>query len=394
MTNEQKKKKKEEEKAQKTQGSHELSIQYKKEVNFSKWYQEIITKSELIDYYDISGCYILRPRSFFIWDKIQRFLDDKFKSIGVENCYFPMFVSKDKLETEKDHVEGFSPEVAWVTKSGQSDLDQPIAIRPTSETIMYPTFADWIHSHRDLPLMINQWSNVVRWEFKHPTPFIRTREFLWQEGHTAHATEEEATKHVYNILDFYGDCYEELLAVPVVKGQKSEDERFAGAYFTTTTEIYVPTSGRGIQGATSHQLGQNFSKMFKVWFLNEQNEKALVWQTSWGLSTRSIGAMIMVHSDDKGLVLPPKVAHVQVVIIAIEKAGQDSTAIKETCARMRDELKAAGIRTEWDDRDVYKSGWKFNHWEQRGVPIRFEIGQRDQDAGEVRCCKRHDGAKS
>jgi len=200
----------------------------------------------LIDYYDISGCYILRPRSFFIWDKIQRFLDDKFKSIGVENCYFPMFVSKDKLETEKDHVEGFSPEVAWVTKSGQSDLDQPIAIRPTSETIMYPTFADWIHSHRDLPLMINQWSNVVRWEFKHPTPFIRTREFLWQEGHTAHATKEDCVDFVLKILEIYATTYEQLLAVPVVRGRKSTDERFAGADDTSTVEIYVPVSGRGI----------------------------------------------------------------------------------------------------------------------------------------------------
>ena len=219
-----------------------------------------------------------------------------------------MFVSKDALEKEKDHVENFSPEVAWVTKSGQSELAQPIAIRPTSETIMYPAFAKWIQSHRDLPLLLNQWSNVVRWEFKHPTPFIRTREFLWQEGHTAHENEAGATEQVLNILDFYAQCYEELLAVPVVKGRKSEDEKFAGAYFTTTTEIYVPVSGRGIQGATSHNLGQNFSKMFDVWFLDEQGKKNLVWQTSWGMSTRSIGSMIMVHSDDQGLVLPPKVA--------------------------------------------------------------------------------------
>lgn len=331
----------------------------------------------MIEYYDISGCYILRPRAFFIWDKIQHFLNEKFAALGVDNCYFPMFVSKSALETEKDHVEGFSPEVAWVTKSGQSDLDEPIAIRPTSETIMYPSFAKWIHSHRDLPMKLNQWSNVVRWEFKHPTPFVRTREFLWQEGHTAHENEEGATKMVMNILEAYAKTYEDLLAVPVVRGTKSVDERFAGAYFTTTTEIYVPISGRGIQGATSHQLGQNFSKMFHIYYLDRNNEKQLVWQTSWGLSTRSIGAMIMVHSDDKGLVLPPKVAHTQVVIIAIEKVGEEdsNSEIKKRCAEYADKLKDAGVRAEFDDRDVYKSGWKFNFWEQRGVPIRLELGK-------------------
>lgn len=395
LTAEEKKKKKELEQAQKTEGIHELSIQYKKDVNFSKWYQEVITKSDMIEYYDISGCYILRPRAYFIWDKIQCFLNEKFAALGVDNCYFPMFVSKSALETEKDHVEGFSPEVAWVTKSGQSDLDEPIAIRPTSETIMYPSFAKWIHSHRDLPLLLNQWSNVVRWEFKHPTPFVRTREFLWQEGHTAHDTEADATKMVMNILDAYAKTYEELLAVPVVKGTKSIDERFAGAYFTTTTEIYVPVSGRGIQGATSHQLGQNFSKMFKIYYLDNANEKQLVWQTSWGLSTRSIGAMIMVHSDDMGMVLPPKVAHTQVVIIAIEKVGEDeaNAEILKRCAEAEARLKAAGIRAVWDNRDVYKSGWKFNHWEQRGVPVRLELGRKDLEANEFRCAKRHDGVK-
>jgi len=250
---------------------------FKKDVNFSKWYSEVITKSELIDYYEISGCYILRPRSYYIWETIQRFMDIKFKVHGVQNCYFPMFVSKGALEKEKDHLEGFSPEVAWVTKSGQSELDQPIAIRPTSETIMYPAFSKWTHSHRDLPLTLNQWSNVVRWEFKHPTPFIRTREFLWQEGHTAHTTEAEATEMVMDILEDYASCYRDLLAIPVVKGKKSEGEKFAGAYFTTTTEIYVPISGRGIQGATSHQLGQNFAKMFKVQFEDKDGSTKLAW---------------------------------------------------------------------------------------------------------------------
>ena len=227
----------------------------------------------MIEYYDISGCYILRPLSFFIWENITAFIDKRIKKLGVQNCYFPMFVTEGALNKEKAHVEGFSPEVAWVTKSGDSDLAEPIAIRPTSETIMYPAYAKWIHSHRDLPVLLNQWSNVVRWEFKHPTPFIRTREFLWQEGHTAHATKEEACSFVRQILEIYATTYEELLAVPVVRGRKSEDERFAGADDTTTVELYVPVSGRGIQGATSHHLGQNFSKMFKVQFEDEKKEK-------------------------------------------------------------------------------------------------------------------------
>ena len=239
----------------KTAGVHELGIEFTKEKDFSQWYSQIITKSGMIEYYDVSGCYILRPPAFFIWEQITQFFDSRIKKIGVQNCYFPMFVTEAALNKEKSHLEGFSPEVAWVTKSGQSDLPEPIAIRPTSETIMYPSFGKWIHSHRDLPLKLNQWTNCVRWEFKHPTPFIRTREFLWQEGHTAHATLDESRDMVMNILDYYAATYEELLAVPVVKGRKSEDERFAGAINTTTCELYVPISGRGIQGATSHMLG-------------------------------------------------------------------------------------------------------------------------------------------
>lgn len=291
-----------------TDSRHILGIEYKKEQNFSKWYSQIITKSELIEYYEISGCYILRPSAFYIWEQITAFFDARIKKLGVQNCYFPMFVTEAALNKEKSHLEGFSPEVAWVTRSGQSELPEPIAIRPTSETIMYPSFAKWIHSHRDLPLLLNQWTNVVRWEFKHPTPFIRTREFLWQEGHTAHVSDEEAGLFVRNILDNYKAVYEELLAVPVIQGAKSEDERFAGAKDTTTVELYVPISGRGIQGATSHHLGQNFSKMFDVWFTDINEQKTFVNQTSWGLSTRSIGAMIMIHSDNTGLVLPPRVA--------------------------------------------------------------------------------------
>ena len=243
--------------------------------------------------------------------------------------------------------------------------------------------------NRDLPFKVNQWTNVVRWEFKHPTPFIRTREFLWQEGHTAHADEEDATKFVYTILDAYADCYENLLAVPCVKGRKSEDEKFAGAYFTTSTEIYVPISGRGIQGATSHQLGQNFAKMFDVWYENEKGEKTFCWQTSWGLSTRSIGTMIMVHSDDQGLVLPPKVAQTQVVIIPIIKKDDNEKEIIDQAKKVADELKQAGVRVQLDDRPNYNPGFKFNHWELRGVPIRLELGNKDFAAQEMRMCKRN-----
>lgn len=258
------------EKKEKDEDLHELGITVTRDEDFSQWYSQTITKSEMIEYYDVSGCYILRPWSYGIWERVQRFLDDKFKLSGVENAYFPMFVTEKALTKEEDHLEGFAPEVAWVTKSGKTDMKEPIAIRPTSETIMYPAFAKWVQSHRDLPILLNQWTNIVRWEFKHPTPFIRTREFLWQEGHTAHASKEEATTLVHEILGYYEGVYQEMYAVPVIKGIKSKGETFAGADFTTTVELFVPSNGRGIQGATSHYLGQNFSKMFDLWFENEQ----------------------------------------------------------------------------------------------------------------------------
>jgi len=272
---------------------------------------------ELIEYYDISGCYILRPWAYSMWEQIKDFFDAEIKKQGVENCYFPLFVSAARLEAEKDHIEDFAPEVAWVTRSGQSELDVPIAVRPTSETVMYPVFANWIRSHRDLPMKINQWCNVVRWEFKHPTPFIRSREFLWQEGHTAFAGKAEADAEVRRILELYRRVYEELLAVPVVPGVKSEKEKFAGGLYTTTVEAFVPQTGRGIQGATSHCLGQNFAKMFQIEFENKTGGRSMPWQNSWGCTTRTIGVAIMVHGDDKGLVLPPRVAPQQVVVVTI-----------------------------------------------------------------------------
>ena len=268
---------------------HMLGITVKKEEDFSEWYSQVITKSEMIEYYDVSGCYILRPWSYSIWEKVQGFLDALFKEAEVENAYFPMFVTEKALKKEADHLEGFAPEVAWVTKSGSSDMPEPIAIRPTSETIMYPSYAKWVQSHRDLPIRLNQWTNIVRWEFKHPTPFIRTREFLWQEGHTAHSSKAEAVEFVHTILEDYARCYEEMYAIPVVRGVKSREETFAGADFSTTVELFVPSNGRGIQGATSHYLGQNFSKMFEIWFENDKKQKEFAYQTSWGYSTRSIG---------------------------------------------------------------------------------------------------------
>jgi len=297
------------------------------------------------------------------------------------------------LEKEKDHIEGFAPEVAWVTHSGESKLQVPIAIRPTSETIMYPTFSNLIQSHRDLPLCINQWSNVVRWEFKDPTPFLRSREFLWQEGHTAHSTHEESTVMVRDALEMYRETYEDLLCVPVIPGYKTEKEKFAGGHMTTTVEAYIPVSGRAIQGATSHDLGQNFGKMFDITFQSKDKKSETVWQTSWGFTTRSIGVMVMVHGDDKGLVLPPTVSPLQVVIIPIHNKKTPLSEISPYCEEILSKLKAAGLRADYDDRTTYNPGWKYNHWEQKGVPIRLEVGPSDLANTTARVVIRHSGDK-
>lgn len=320
-----------------------LALQWKKTENFAMWYSDVIVLSEMISYYDISGCYILRPWSYKIWDLIQNWFNVEIGKLGVENCYFPLFVSQDRLEKEKDHVEGFAPEVAWVTRSGDGELAKPIAVRPTSETIMYPAFSDWIRSHRDLPLKLNQWSNVVRWEFKDPTPFLRSREFLWQEGHTAHVSLEDAQVMVRQALELYRRVYEELLAVPVVPGYKTEEEKFAGGYQTTTVEAYIAGSGRAIQGATSHNLGQNFGKMFDINFQDENGQSQIAWQTSWGLTTRSIGVMIMVHGDDTGLVMPPRIAPLQAVIVPIISKKMTFDVVKPYCESLVKELEAAGV---------------------------------------------------
>ena len=375
-------------------GETGLSLSVTKEGDFSRWYTEVITLSEMIDYSDISGCYILRPWSYFIWEQIQTWFDEKIKALGVKNTYFPLFVSKHALETEKDHVAGFAPEVAWVTKSGETDLQEHIAIRPTSETIMYPFFAKWIRSHRDLPLEINQWCNVVRWEFKDATPFLRSREFLWQEGHTAHVSYEEAQQRVLSILDLYRQVYEDLLAVPVIKGQKTESEKFAGGYHTTTVEAYINGSGRAIQGATSHNLGQNFGKMFKIYYEDDKGGRSIPWQTSWGLTTRTIGVSVMVHGDDKGLVLPPRVAPTQVIICPISGKTVEYAELVKYAEDLKSALVRVGVRADVDSRQNYTPGWKFNHWEQKGVPIRIEVGCRDFEARQYRLVRRDTGDKS
>lgn len=354
-----------------------LGISNKKDENFGDWYSEVVVEGEMIEYYDVSGCYVLRPWAYSIWEVLEVFFDAEIKKMGIKNSYFPLFVSEKALTTEKNHIEGFAPEVAWVTKSGETDLEVPIAIRPTSETVMYPIFSKWIRGHRDLPLKINQWCNVVRWEFKHPTPFIRSREFLWQEGHTAFATKEEADEEVLAILELYRKVYEEFLAVPVIKGKKSEVEKFAGGLYTTTVEAFIPNTGRGIQGATSHCLGQNFAKMFEIFFENERGERAMVWQNSWAYTTRTIGVMVMIHGDDKGLVLPPRVAPLQIIVVPVPFKDADTHAIYNACIETVQTLRAAGFRIEEDIRDNYSPGWKYSHWELKGVPLRIEIGPRD-----------------
>ncbi|KAJ3327616.1 hypothetical protein HDU76_011433 [Blyttiomyces sp. JEL0837] len=382
-------------KADESANAVQIGIQAKKNEDFPTWYTQVLTRTEMMDYYDISGCYIIRPWAFKIWKEIQNFFSAEIEKIGVEECYFPMFVSAKALEREKDHVEGFAPEVAWVTKAGQSDLAEPIAVRPTSETVMYPAYSKWIMSHRDLPLRLNQWCNVVRWEFKNPQPFLRTREFLWQEGHTAFATKDEAMAEVLEILELYRRVYEEVLAVPVVPGEKSENEKFAGGLTTTTVEGFIPTTGRAIQGATSHCLGQNFAKMFKITIEKDDGTKDFVWQNSWGLTTRTIGVMVMVHGDDKGLVLPPRVASIQVIVVPVGITAKTKDEERKGIYKYADDLvaslKANGIRAKSDVRDTYTPGYKFNHWEMRGVPIRLEVGPKDIAKNEARSVIRFSG---
>lgn len=366
-------------------------ITVSKEKDFSEWFTQLIQKAELIEYSQVSGCYILRPNAYYIWEKVQKYFDHLIKKDGVKNVYFPLFIPESLLVKEKEHVEGFAPEVAWVESGGDSKLKERLAVRPTSETIFYDAYAKWIRSYKDLPLRLNQWCNVVRWEFKHCTPFLRSREFLWQEGHTAFAKKSEAVDETEKILNFYRDVFQELYAVPVLSGRKSESEKFAGAEFTLSVEAVLP-NGKAIQGATSHHLGQNFAKAFEINFVNESNQKEYVYQNSWGISTRSIGIVILMHSDNKGLVLPPKLAPIQVVIVPIlyEDSRKEVVELAETLKR---NLEKQEILVYLDDREGYTPGWKFNEWEVKGVPVRIEIGPKDLAKKNVTIVQRDTGEK-
>jgi len=371
----------------------DVGVTFKKSENFSEWYTEVILKSGLADYAPIKGCMIIREDAVAMWEKIQEILNRKIKATGHRNVYFPMFIPEGFLKKEAEHFEGFTPEVAWVTHGGDTQLEEKLAVRPTSETIMYATFAKWIRSWRDLPLKINQWCNIVRWETKATKLFLRTREFLWQEGHTAHASKEEAEKEVVYALGEYRDVIESYLAIPVMTGIKSDSEKFAGADYTTALEAMMP-DGKALQMGTSHNLGQHFAKVFDIKFIGEDEKEHYVWQTSWGLTTRTIGALVMIHGDDKGLVLPPKIAPVHVVIVPIPYKGADPEAIGAKAKEFKDKLTQKGLSVILDDRSEYTPGWKFHEWELKGVPIRVEIGPRDLKQEQVTIARRDTGEKT
>jgi prolyl-tRNA synthetase len=353
--------------------------------DFSRWYLDVVRRAELADYSPVKGCMVIRPYGYAIWEHIQRMLDDRFKATGHVNAYFPLFIPESLLMKEKDHVEGFSPQVAWVTRGGDEELEERLIVRPTSEVIIGTMYAKWVKSWRDLPILINQWANVVRWE-KVTRPFLRTTEFLWQEGHTAHETAEEAEEETLKILALYKEFAENELAMPVVDGIKSESEKFAGASRTYSIEALMG-DGRALQAGTSHNLGQNFAKAFEIEFQGRDKTMQNAWTTSWGVSTRLIGGVIMTHGDDSGLVLPPAVAPHQVVIIPIPRGNWKETVLP-TCEAIRKELTAAGVRVKLDDSEENSPGWKYAEWELRGVPLRLEIGPKDIEKGTVFSARR------
>ncbi|KAJ4811311.1 Proline--tRNA ligase [Rhynchospora pubera] len=344
-------------------------------VDFSAWYLDVIANAELADYGPVRGTMVIRPYGYAIWEAIQDYLNVKFKETGHSNMYFPQFIPYSFIEKEASHVEGFSPELAVVTIGGGKELEEKLVVRPTSETIVNHMFTQWIHSYRDLPLMVNQWANVTRWEMR-TKPFVRTLEFLWQEGHTAHATFEEAEKEALQMINIYKDFAYEHAAIPVITGRKSKVETFAGAACTYTIEAMMGDK-RALQAGTSHSLGQNFSRAFGTQFMDENGYRQHVWQTSWAISTRFVGGIIMTHGDDTGLMLPPRIAPIQVVIVPIWKKSDERTSILEAVATVQNILKEAGIRVKVDDSEQRTPGWKYNFWEMKGVPLRIEIGPRD-----------------
>jgi len=359
--------------------------------DFSAWYNELIMKAELADYSPVRGCMVIRPNGYAIWEGMQRALDDMFKATGHQNAYFPLFIPQSFLAKEAEHVEGFAPETAVVTHGGGKELEEPLVVRPTSETIIYSMYAKWIQSYRDLPVLINQWANVVRWELR-TRLFLRTTEFLWQEGHTAHATEAEAEAETRQILGIYRRFAEEWMAMPVITGLKTESEKFAGALRTYAIEALMQDN-KALQAGTSHNLGQNFAKAFDVTFQTAEGGLDHVWSTSWGVSTRLVGGLIMTHGDDTGLVCPPRLAQWQVVIVPIYKTEPERAAVVEAAAALRDELARAGIRVHLDAREGMKPGAKYFEWEARGVPFRIELGPRDLAAGTAMVARRTGGPK-
>ncbi len=349
----------------------------KQSEDFSKWYNDLILQAELADYAPVKGCMIIRPYGYAIWENIQKIMDKEIKRMGVNNVYFPLFVPEKFFQKEAEHVEGFNPQVAWVTYGGGKKLEEKLAIRPTSETIMYNSFSNWIHSHRDLPFKINQWANIVRWEMR-PRLFLRTLEFLWQEGHTAHATEKEADKMAMDVLEMYNNFAKNYLGIYCIPGKKTESEKFPGAQYTLTFEALMK-DGKALQMGTSHQLGQGFAKSFNIQFSDEKGERKHVWQTSWGVSTRMIGGIVMAHGDDKGLILPPKLVQYPVVIIPI---SYDSKTLKYI-EKIEKIIKDKQINYLIDNNEQQSPGWKFNQWELKGTPLRIEIGPKEAKENKI-----------
>ncbi len=378
----------------------ELSKMTKRSDDYSKWYNDLVVNADLAEQSAVRGCMVIKPYGYAIWEKMQRILDDKFKQQGVQNAYFPLLIPKSYLCREAEHVEGFAKECAVVTHyrlkndpdgngvvvDPEARLEEELIVRPTSETIIWSTYKNWITSHRDLPILCNQWCNVMRWEMR-TRMFLRTSEFLWQEGHTAHATKDEAAEMAMKMINVYGDFAENYMAVPVIKGPKSPNERFAGALDTFTIEAMMQ-DGKALQAGTSHFLGQNFAKAFDVMFTNKENKQEYVWATSWGVSTRLMGALIMTHSDDNGLVLPPKLAPIQVVIVPIYKKPEELAALTERIQPWVEALRAKGVSVKYDDADNKKPGWKFSEYELKGIPVRIAMGPRDLENGTLEIMRR------
>jgi prolyl-tRNA synthetase len=367
---------------------NELGITADKD-DFSDWFTELMIKAELADYTEVSGCMVFRPYSYAVWEKIVAETDKRFKKLGVKNAYFPLFIPEKLLNKEKEHVKGFSPEVAWVTQSGDTPMAERLAVRPTSETIMYPSYSKWIRSWRDLPLKINQWNNVVRWEFKHPVPFFRTREFLWNELHTVCATEKESLEEGKQIISAYNEVTENLMALYGIYGRKTENEKFAGAVFSEKVH-YIMANGKVLEGCPFHHDGQNFAKAYDIQFLNKEGKKEYGWQNTYAISTRMLGIMFAIHADSKGLVLPPKMAPNPIVIVPIIFDDTKDKVIKEA-NKILEDLK--DYNPFIDSREEYKAGFKFNEWELKGIPLRIEIGPKDIESGEVFVYRRDTGIK-